>query len=204
MRRDFYQRNHIMKGLNESSDNDIILISDIDEIPKMSSFDVRSIKNDLIFFKQKMFYYKFNLCSKIINWFGTRACKKKELLSPQWLRNIKSKSYPWWRIDVYFSKNKYTNLKIIEDGGWHFSYLNSPKEIEKKLKNYAHYREYELDPLGVEKIKERIFNKTSVYNLSKDMRQSKFISGQKLEKVNLSVLPDYISDNKDKYKDWLD
>ena len=204
MRRDFYQRNHIMKGLNESSDNDIILISDIDEIPKMSSFDVRSIKNDLIFFKQKMFYYKFNLCSKIISWFGTRACKKKELLNPQWLRNVKSKSYPWWRIDVYFSKNKYTNLKIIEDGGWHFSYLNSPKEIEKKLKNYAHYREYELDPLGLEKIKERIFNKTSVYNLSKDMRQSKFISGQKLEKVNLSVLPDYISDNKDKYKDWLD
>ena len=130
--------------------------------------------------------------------------KKKKLLSPQWLRNIKSKSYPWWRLDVLFSENKYINVKIINDGGWHFSYLNTPQEIENKLKNYAHYREYELDPLGVEKIKERIFNKTSVYNLSNDMRKSKFTSGQKLEKVNLNVLPNYLSDNKNKYKDWLD
>jgi len=204
MRRDFNQRNYILEGLKESNDNDIILISDIDEIPKLSALDVRSIENNLIFFKQKMFYYKLNLCSKKTNWFGTRACKKKKLLSPQWLRNIKSKPYPLWRLDVLFSKNKYTNVKIIEDGGWHFSYLNSPEEIENKLKNYAHYREYELDPLGVEKIKERILNKTSVYNLSKDMRQSKFTSGRKLEKVNLSILPDYISDNKDKYKEWLD
>ena len=204
MRRDFYQRNFIMNGLNESSDNDIILISDIDEIPKMSSLDIKSINNDLIFFKQKMFYYKFDLCSKITNWYGTRACKKKKLISPQWLRSMKSKSYPWWRFDVMFSKNKYINLKIINDGGWHFSYLNTPKEIENKLKNYAHYREYELDPLGVEKIKERIFNKTSVYDLSKDMRKSKFTSGQVLEKVNLSILPDYLRDNKAKYKDWLD
>ena len=204
MKRDFYQRNFIMNGLNESSDNDIILISDIDEIPKMNNLDIKSINNDLFFFKQKMFYYKFNLCSKIINWYGTRACKKKKLLSPQWLRSMKSKSYPWWRFDVMFSKNKYINLKIINDGGWHFSYLNTPKEIENKLKNYAHYREYELDPLGVEKIKERIFNKTSVYDLSKDMRKSKFTSGQVLEKVSLSILPDYLRDNKAKYKDWLD
>tara|TARA_B110000285_G_C15065096_1_gene584660 strand:+ start:413 stop:1276 length:864 start_codon:yes stop_codon:yes gene_type:complete len=204
MRRDFYQRNYIINGLNGSSDNDIILISDIDEIPKINNLDIKAINNDLIFFKQKMFYYKFNLCSKTIDWFGTRACKKKKLLSPQWLRNIKSKSYPRWRFDILFSKNKYTNVKIIDDGGWHFSYLNSPQEIENKLKNYAHYREYELDPLGAEKIKERIFSKITIYDLSNDMRKSKFTSGQKLEKVNLSMLPNYLNDNKDKYKDWLD
>ena len=204
MRRDFYQRNYIMEGLHESDDNDIILISDIDEIPKINTLDIKEINNDLIFFKQKMFYYKFNLCSETINWFGTRACKKKKLLSPQWLRNVKSKSYPWWRLDVLFSENKYINVKIINEGGWHFSYLNTPQEIENKLKNYAHYREYELDPLGAEKIKERIFNKTSVYNLSNDMRKSKFTSGQKLVKVNLNLLPNYLSDNKNKYKDWLD
>ena len=53
-------------------------------------------------------------------------------------------------------------------------------------------------------MEERIFNKTSVYDLSKDMRKSKFTSGQVLEKVNLSILPDYLRDNKAKYKDWLD
>ena len=50
MKRDFYQRNYIMNGLKESNDNDIILISDIDEIPKMDSLDIKSINNELIFF----------------------------------------------------------------------------------------------------------------------------------------------------------
>ena len=198
------QRNHIAEGLDVANDNDIILISDIDEIPKMDSLDIKSINNELIFFNQKMFYYKFNLCSKTINWFGTRACKKRNLLNPQWLRNIKSRSYPLWRLDLFFSKNKYTNIKIINNGGWHFSYINSPQEIENKLKNYAHYREYELDPLGVEKIQERIINKTTVYNLAADMKTSKFTSGQKLEKVSTEILPDYLKNNKDKYKNWLD
>jgi len=204
MKRDFYQRNFIQNGLNQCKDDDIILISDIDEIPKLENFDLKSINNQLIFFKQKMFYYKFNLCSKCIDWFGTRACKKKKLLNPQWLRNIKSKSYPVWRLDILFSKNKYTNIKIIDDGGWHFSYLNSPQEIENKLKNYAHYREYELNPLGVKNIKERINNKTSIYNLSVDMKKSKFSLGQKLEKVDLEVLPKYIKNNKHKYINWLE
>jgi len=204
MKRDFYQRGFIQNGLNQCNEDDIILISDIDEIPKMENFDVKSINNQLIFFKQKMFYYKFNLCSNAINWFGTRACKKKKFVSPQWLRNIKSISYPVWRLDALFSKKKHTNLSIIDDGGWHFSYLNSPEEIENKLKNYAHYREYELSPLGIENIKERITNKISIYNLSIDMKKSKFSSGQKLEKVNLDVLPNYIKDNKLKYIDWLE
>jgi len=151
-----------------------------------------------------MFYYKFNLCSQSIDWFGTRACKKKKLLSPQWLRNIKAKKYPIWRLDTFFSEKKYTNLKIVDDGGWHFSYINTAEEIEKKLKNYAHYREYQLTPLGIENIKERIINKTSVYNLHTDMRKSKFNSGQKLIKVNLDTLPTYLKVYKTKYINWLE
>ena len=204
MRRDFYQRNFIQNGLKDSHDEDIILISDIDEIPKIENFDLNKTGDQLIFFKQRMFYYKFNLCSMAVDWFGTRACKKKNLISPQWLRNIKSKNYPFWRVDIFFSKNKYNNIKIINDGGWHFSYLNSPEEIENKLKNYAHYREYELNPLNTQKINEKILNKTSIYDLMIDMKKSKFSSGQKLEKISCEDLPKYLNDNKDIYKDWLE
>ena len=130
--------------------------------------------------------------------------KKKNLINPQWLRNIKSKPYPFWRVDIFFSKNKYTNTKIIDDGGWHFSYLNSPKEIENKLKNYAHYREFELNQLNEEKINERISSKTSIYNLSTDMKASKFSSGQKLEKIDVDILPKYLRENKNKYLNWLE
>ena len=106
MRRDFFQRNFILSGLKNCDENDIILISDIDEIPKLENFDKDCIKNEIIFFKQQMFYYKFNLCSKEIDWYGTRACKKKFLKSPQWIRNLKSKYYPFWRVDTFFTKNK--------------------------------------------------------------------------------------------------
>ncbi len=204
MRRDFYQRNYIIKGLNECNEEDIVLISDIDEIPKIENFNIKNIGNQLIFFKQKIFYYKFNLCSLSVDWFGTRACKKKKLISPQWLRNMKSKSYSFWRLDVLFSKNKIFKTNIIDDGGWHFSFLNYAQEIENKLKNYAHYWEFNLNQLTLEQINERISNKSSIYNLSVDMKVSKFVSGQKLKIIGLDLLPKYLKKNKDKYSNWLE
>ena len=54
--------------------------------------------------------------------------------SPQWLRNIKDRNYPWWRIDRFFSDTKYSNIEFFNKGGWHFSYVKDPKNIEKKLK----------------------------------------------------------------------
>ena len=70
MKRDFYQRNYIINGLMDANENDLILISDLDEIPKLENINFRNIKEKLIFFKQRMFYYKFNLCSDT----GTRGC----------------------------------------------------------------------------------------------------------------------------------
>ena len=106
-----------------------------------------------------MIYYKFNLMLENYPWKGSRACKNKNLKSPQWLRNIKDRSYPWWRLDVYFSNNKYTKVKIVENGGWHFSYIKSPEDIEKKLQSYLHHREYDLNPMNIEKIKKMINEK---------------------------------------------
>ena len=203
MKRDFYQRNFIMNGLKESDHNDIILISDLDEIPKLDSVAINEIKEKFIFFKQKMFYYKFNLCSKSVNWTGTRGCKKKYLKSPQWLRNIKDRSYPFWRLDIIFSENKYSDIKFINDGGWHFSYIKSAEEIEKKLKSYAHHREYELNELSLEEIKERIDKRESIYNLGTDMKNSKFNNGQKLIKSKINEMPIYMQKNYEKYKEWL-
>ncbi len=204
MRRDFFQRNFIVNGLKESRDDDFILISDLDEIPKLDNIDLHSIKEKFVFFKQKMFYYKFNLCSKSVIWTGTRGCKKKYFKSPQWLRNIKGRSYPKWRLDIIFSKNKYSDINFIQDGGWHFSYIKTPEDIEKKLKSYAHHREYDLNSLGIQKIKNKIQNKESIYDLKTDMRKSKFDSGQKLTVLETNELPVYIQNNLDKYKQWLE
>ena len=61
-------------------------------------------------FSQEMFYYKFNLKLPNFFWTGTRACKKKYLKSPQWLRNIKARKYSFLRFDVLFSKTKFINI----------------------------------------------------------------------------------------------
>ena len=150
-----------------------------------------------------MCYYKFNLYQKDYNWTGSRACKKKNLLSPQWIRDVKPKRYPKWRLDTYFSKHKYTNIHFINNGGWHFSYLNTPELIEQKLKSYTHHREYELNPIGIENIEERIKNRISVYNLSTDKRENQFAKGVKLEIIDDKDLPSYINQNLKKYQEWL-
>ena len=101
--RDNHQRNRLADGIVEAEDNDIILVSDLDEIPNLKNVNLSNIKNKIIQFKQKMFYYKLNLYFPKLDWFGSKACKKKNLISPQWLRNIKSKKYSKFRVDLIFN-----------------------------------------------------------------------------------------------------
>ena len=204
-KRENFQRNQILIGLNNAAADDWVIVSDIDEIPNLNNVNFKELKNKLLFFKQDMMYYKFNLKYDNFIWVGSKACKKKNLVSPQWLRNIKDKNYPWWRLDTYFSKLKFRDIKFIEEGGWHFSYIKSPNLIEKKLRSYLHHHEYDLSPIGIEGIKKMIENKEAIYNLKHDQRSlNKIGSGEKLTKVNLSNLPEYITLNRKKFDEWLD
>lgn len=203
VKRENLQRNTIQQGLDIASPDDIIIISDVDEIPNLEDNNIKSIKNKIILFNQKYFFYKFNLKLNNYNWHGSKACKKKNLVSPQWLRNIKDKIYPFWRLDTLFSNKKYQNIKIIENGGWHFSNIKNAKDIEKKMKTYLHHREYDLNPIGVNKIEEIIENKRAIYNLNVDQKKNKFNFSQKLLVVDNKELPSYVVKNLKKYKNWI-
>ena len=204
LRRENYQRNKIMDGLNETNPEDWIIISDLDEIPNLHRINFNKINKKIVFFKQRVFYYKLNLELKNINWIGSKAVRKKNLISPQWLRNIKDRIYSKWRLDIIFSKKKYNNIFYIYDGGWHFSYIKKPEDIEKKLKSYLHHREYDLEPLGIEKIKNFVNNKSVIYDHRVDQTKYKFSGSQKLEKISLDYLPSDIENNSNFYKEWLD
>jgi beta-1,4-mannosyl-glycoprotein beta-1,4-N-acetylglucosaminyltransferase len=204
LRRENFQRNAIKRGLINANDNDWIIISDLDEIPDLSNINFNSINKKIIFFKQKVFYYKLNLELKTLRWIGSKACKKKYLKSPQWLRNVKDKIYPKWRLDIIFSEKRYNSVFFVENGGWHFSFVKKPEDIEKKLKSYLHHREYDLDPLGIENIKNLIKSKAVIYDHRVDQTQYKFGGGQKLEKIDIKFLPEYISSQKEKYLEWLE
>ena len=198
------QRNLIAKGLKEANDEDLILISDVDEIPKLSGLNFKSIKEKIILFKQDMFYYKFNLQLPDLIWTETKSCKKKNLISPQWLRNIKDIKYSFFRIDTFFSKTKFTSIKIISDGGWHFSNIKTPKEIELKLISYLHHREFDENPLSVDQIDKIIKNKLAIYDLKVDKTVNKIGNGNKLDKFDINKLPNYIQINQSDLKDWID
>ena len=198
------QRNLIQEGLINAKDNDIILVSDIDEIPNLSEINFSKIDQKIFLFKQNMFYYKFNLHMPNLKWTGTKGCKKKDLINPQWLRNIKDRKYSAFRLDTFFSDKKYSNVKIIEDGGWHFSNIKTAKEIEYKLKSYLHHREFDLEPLTTNQIDEIIKNKHAIYDLKVDKRINKIGTGGKLEKFEFSKLPIYIQKNAINFKEWID
>lgn len=204
LKRENYQRDKIQDGLNEASPDDWIIISDLDEIPNLNGIDFNKVNKKIIFFKQRVFYYKLNLELKNLHWIGSKAAKKKDLISPQWLRNIKDRIYPKWRIDIFFSKKKYNDIFYIRDGGWHFSYIKKPEDIEKKLKSYLHHREYDLEPLGIEKIRDFVNNKSVIYDHRVDQTEYKFSGSQKLEKTYLEYLPLHIKNNINLYKEWLD
>jgi beta-1,4-mannosyl-glycoprotein beta-1,4-N-acetylglucosaminyltransferase len=180
-----HQRNSLIEGIKDASPEDLIILSDSDEIPDLTKISVINKNKKYIAFSQKMFMYKLNLQNlDESNWIGSRIIKKKNITSMQELRNLKFKEYPFWRIDK-------KNLQIIE-GGWHFSFLQTPQQILTKIKSFSH-GEFNNETINEKSIEEKIIKNQDVFN-----------RGLKLKKIDLdSSFPDYILKNKSKYLKWI-
>ncbi len=185
--RENFHRNYILKGLSNVYKDDYIIISDIDEIPNLENISkILSSKSKYTAFKQKMIYYKFNLLNiSETNWYGSKMCKYKFLKNPQWLRKQKVKNYPFYRLD----KIKWN---IVENGGWHFSFVMTPKEISNKIKSFAH-NEFDKPEF------------TNVEEIEKKIRFKKDLFGRNFEfkVIEDEELPSYIRKNKEKFIDFL-
>ena len=199
------QRNMINEGIHNAHPDDLIIVGDIDEIPKLNNLKFNNLKNKILVFQQKMFYYKLNLFYKELVWNGSRACSKKRLRSPQWLRNIKNKKYPFWRLDTILSKKKYSNIEFVEDGGWHFTNMKSPEEIYLKLNTFLHNVDFKLSGLKLDDIKKMVKEKKILYDHFADQKKvEKWDSPVTLEAINILNLPNYVINNKNKFKDWIE
>jgi len=203
-KRELFQIGKTKDGLKDANDEDIIIVSDVDEIPNLKEINFKSIKKKLIFFKQQMFYYKLNLYYPNMPWFGSKACKKKDFISPQWLRTIKNKKYPLWRADILLSKIKYNSILYIPEGGWHFTNVREPEDLQKKLMNFLHHVDFEQSGLSLRDLRELIDQRRIMYNHSIDKKGNKWGKGKKLEKMDLNKMPNYILNNLEKYKNWLE
>jgi len=181
-----HQRNSLINGLKKADDEDLIILSDSDEIPDLNKINQIKPKTKYAAFSQMMFMYKLNLQNiDESNWMGSRITKKKNITSMQDLRNIKFKDYPFWRFDK-------SNLQII-NGGWHFSFLQTPENIIKKIKAYSH-GEFNTSMLtNQNKIEQKILRNEDIFDRKFD-----------LKKIEIDrKFPDYIFNNKNLLKKWI-
>tara|TARA_S200000501_G_scaffold297687_1_gene284028 strand:+ start:333 stop:1148 length:816 start_codon:yes stop_codon:yes gene_type:complete len=194
-KRENYQRNCILRGLTSAEDEDLIIISDLDEIPDPNQIKKFEKRMRYAVFQQMHFYYKINLQSQVNPfWFGSRICVKKYLKSPQWLRGLKFKKRPFWRIDKFRLNN------IIRDGGWHFCNLKSPEQLLYKYKNLCetndpHIFKEKIDDkfLNINEIKKRINNGLDIIGRNENFKP--ILLDDKF--------PNYILKNKHQFEEWI-
>jgi beta-1,4-mannosyl-glycoprotein beta-1,4-N-acetylglucosaminyltransferase len=172
--RDFFQKECIRRGFVNCNDDDIIISSDLDEIPNPKNFqDIDSLmcKAKFFTFNQTTYYYYFNLL-KESNWKGSRMGFYKDL---------KKYSYNQLR-----AQNNYN----IDNGGWHFSFMGGPEQVKKKIQSYSHQEMN--NPHIINSIDNNINNNIDPF----------FRGDLKLVKID-ETYPEYILDNIDKYKNFI-
>jgi|TARA_B110001452_G_scaffold156860_1_gene130563 beta-1,4-mannosyl-glycoprotein beta-1,4-N-acetylglucosaminyltransferase len=185
------QREYIHNGLINADDEDYIMFSDPDEIPRPELLHNLIMKKKYAIFMQDTYCYKFNIFNKYESpWEGTRVCKKKNLKSIDYMRQkIKSKNIeePFWKIF------KEKSIQLVKNGGWHFNSLMNAEEISKKLKTFAHTEFANEEYSHISTIEKNIAQK-------KDL----FKRGHYYEKVELnSTFPTYLIDNEHSLKKWF-
>ena len=105
----------------------------------------------------------------------------------------------------FIFKKKYINVKIIENGGWHFTNIKNNKEIYYKLMNYGEHNEFEKSGLDEKDIETLIKNRQLYFNHNADKKDdNKYSSNIELKKTDDFLLPDYLIENKSKFKEWFD
>ncbi len=184
-----FQRNKILEGLKECNPNDIILVSDLDEIPNKKKFNQMKLllKNSpYVGFEQTYYAYYLNGLvlhhGKEFKGAFTKCCLYRDLKktfksSPQNLR-IKRKY-------IFFGDNK--DLKIIKNGGWHLTYLGGESKILEKMDNLS----------------ENGFNKKRAMELIKQGYFGEDLSLKIKYLKNLDYLPESILKNKSKWKRYI-
>lgn len=196
-----YQRNYahdVLKQIN-AQDDDIIILSDLDEIPNIGA--VKEYINDpygVGFFVQKFYNYYINLQNiSDKDWVKAKIFQYKEFNRPAEIEPIDK-----FNMCMPFAYNK-TNtgtrirLKLFEriflDGGWHFSWLGGAEKIKYKLECFAHQEWNREDIANLDYITNCLKNQKCVVP-----------ENYQYEKVEVDeTYPKYILDNIDKFREHI-
>lgn len=155
---EYQQRDAIALGLYDLKDEDLVMVSDLDEFPDPK--ELTKGHSDVCFNAQLYYYYvnmKATRGAFVETFQSTRMCngklfKEKYLSSSQKIRNTRS------------------SVSIL-NAGWHFSYLGGKETIKKKIKSFSHteynseryYSDENIDK-GLDTGKD-LFDRGTVYKL---------------------------------------
>lgn len=134
------QRLAMAQGLSDAQPDDIIIVSDIDEIVRRKVVPYMEKAFGPTRLLMKFYYYYFNCRVMNKDWFYAAFCRFKDFRDAQVLR---------------MDSNGY-HKQILSEAGWHFSYLVKPEDIPKKLESFAH-AEFDTDYFkDVDRLKELV------------------------------------------------
>ncbi|MFN7044454.1 MAG: hypothetical protein ACK4M1_04605 [Flavobacterium sp.] len=197
---EFFQRNSVVKGLVNCKPDDIVLISDVDEIPKASVLKEMLTKGIDQIYGLKMDMYMYFLNNQLI-YDGGSSMTIEESKDGIWhctavlpYKLLKQKPNRLRKI-IMRTRRRGEVFKIIPNAGWHFTYLGGVKNIIKKLEAFSH-TEFNNDTFkSQEKIEEYITTGKDLFG--RDM-QFKMLD-------NLETLPKFIQENANnpKYKEYF-
>lgn len=189
--REVYQRDSIINGLlARAQPDDLILISDLDEIPNPEA--VRKViktfrQGEIYSFCQKWFMYYLNVrCEN--EWYGTRLCN---------FSTLKGKSIDLMR---YHLENRSEQPgPVIEEGGWHFSFLGGEKRVREKLAAYSYQGRRSrmvlrlLDNLFPYRIRKKIQLNSDIFN-----------TGRLFRVVEIDeTFPSYLLEHRDNFSEFI-
>lgn len=132
--RDSFQKCAVRRGLVGCSDDDIVLFSDVDEIPNAQRIKeiLSNFKADKIYhFAQRLFYFYFNLeeiSGNLLSYSGDfEGVKKRKWLGSKMCSHRFLKTYTLEQLR--FPERKQIGIRV-ENGGWHFSYMGGDKNLD--------------------------------------------------------------------------
>lgn len=210
--REHRQRNSISRGLKECSKDDVIIISDVDEIPDPRKVTENVKAKGIRMFRMRTFYYYIN-CIKAsdltakgggFTWNGTVMVNYSEMGNPQDLRELcmrmlrlyhpRFANRTFWKFYLGFRNLlEGRNIKYVNEGGWHFSYLGGVERIIKKLEAFAHAEYNNEQYKDPKKIEEAIKNGKDIFGRGFEY---KFIPLD-------STFPKFIVENAQRYSNLI-
>ena len=148
-----FQRDQISQGLVDALPEDLIMVSDVDAIPSASSItavmDRRDYADAVIFYEMPVYHFKLNWrTTRRKRRFETRIIEKRNFRGGQHMHDFRalvSRSIPEplealaWRLRVLAKYRRTLQRVIIDDEGWHFSFMFDNAGIREKIRAYSHF-----------------------------------------------------------------